>query len=600
MRSPIEKAAATAVNWWCPRHIVVAVQGPDRARSEVVVTKPFARIGRDERAEVVLADADVLPCQVYLHATNEGIYCTAFAPGSPNGWLTPTEAVEVGPFRVQASFSGGGVSLSSGGAQPGDSHPQAKHSAGPRVPRIRMFTDRSRTTYADHLLQRQLTIIGRQPPATWRIKHPTISRAHGALVWDGADLWLIDFFSSNGTRLGDTRCDAELVSLGQEFRLGMVTCGYVGIQPSTATPRVEDQPISISVADDRHDQRDVKPPQPMADVPHSGGPYRIDAQPGVGDAISPPHVTTGEHGSPPFPLTAEPGLASPSSAALQPDASAQAAMVDTRPLATDTRFVERSQRSLEDRLATVEAELAHQREKSADDASRLSAQLTQARQEIERLETSLRRERESHHDQQTQVAVLREQCHELNERVHAGLQSAADQLAAVEGMTIAKIAELRARQDNAEREAKLHRSHADQFLSVESIDDLPPDELPLNLPVRRGATKPPASAAVPDEFTNRLLDFQAKRERDAWLRRLIWSIVATMVVAAVVVATILGRNLVNHDATNANSPNPSTASPQADVKSSDDENADPPVSLPPADQSDAPAVPDQNLPPADE
>jgi hypothetical protein len=611
MPSSADNPPTTGEKWWCPRHLVVTIEGPRHPRGEVVVAKPFARLGRDQRSEIELADAGVLPCQVYLHATNEGVYCTGLAAGSRNGWLLPSTTLEIGPFRVRACLGGAGEMGGAGEiGLSGSPDPQSKGSAGPRVPRIRMFTDKSRTSHADILLQRQLTLIGRQMPATWRIKHPTISRAHGAVVWDGTELWLIDFFSSNGTRLGESRCDAGPVRTGQEFRLGTVTCCYLDVQPAVATGE------QVGATDSSDSGSTRLPPFVGAEgrAEDAAREHRLDTPQLQDEHLSPPHVPGGGvgRGAP----GSRPDLA-PSEGPLS-DAAAPAALVETRPLTGDTKFVDRPVRSQEDRLAAVEVELAAQREVAAARAARIDSELAMLRQELERLEAALRHQRESDRDYRAQVAELRERvlrelaqigeqtqlvrqacdvrpwegglarladdtvrrCAELERQVQEGLRLASDKLAAVEGTMIAKIAELRSRQDR-QREDRFAGlgDDSESVLSVELVkeewpapeEDQPGDvrtagsgpvadtsntkEWPSSEEAGLRRSPPPRNLVedgssqwlLGDEFTHRLVDFQAKRERSAWQRRLLWTGAALASALVIVLAASLLRFWLNPD-----------------------------------------------------
>jgi hypothetical protein len=572
MHSSTDNPATAAERWWCLRRIVVTVERPDGSRDEVLVAKPFARIGRDERSEVALTDAAVLPCHVYLHATSDGVYCAGLAPGSLSGWLLPATNLDVGPFRIRAALADGQSSRRS----PAD--PQAKGSAGPRVPRIRMFTDKARSSHADFLLQRQLTFIGRQAPATWRIKHPAISRIHGAAVWDGAELWLIDFFSSNGTRLGEQRCDAALIPLGQEFRISTVVCSYVDIQPAAAARLTGQQPVVIATAEDAAADRDATHPSTKSFTPE----HRIDAPQSESEPVAPPHASPLGSGSKVLhrPATATPPLEGPGdSSATHEAAPVAAAMIETRPLAVDTKIVERPPRLLEDRLAAVEAELAAYRDRSATRASRVDAELAGARQELNRMELALREERESLREQRAEVTEWRERA----EREIAQLRQ---QLADVDGMTIAKIAELRARLDLPAIERQSAATSSNRPGVVEAIAWQPRQECgesadasvrdvtidvggPSDSDVRtegpvwrqseestEGALslspagsstgeKKSTQARFSEEFTDRLIDLHAKREESAWKRRLLWTVGAVLLVVAIVVAAVLARIWLN-------------------------------------------------------
>jgi hypothetical protein len=608
MPSSIDNPAMAAARWWCPRHIVVTVEGPEGPRGDVVITKPFARLGRDQRAEIELADASVLPCQVYLHATAEGLYCTGFAAGSQGGWLLPSTTFEVGPFRVRASLA----DFRPPAALPPD--PQSKGTAGPRVPRIRMYTDKSRATHTDLLLQRRLTLIGRQTPATWRIKHPTISRAHGAVVWDGADLWLIDFFSSNGTRLGENRCDAGLVRPGQEFRIGTIACCYLDVLPAVGASTGD----QAAGAGDFSDSQSTRRPSKLAfdrQEDDTAQEHRVDGPRPQDEMVAPPHATPGSG----LPKALPPDLASPpprATPAPSADVPAPAALVETRPLTGDTKFVDRPQRPLEERAMAAELELAAQRESAATRAARVDSELLALRQEFERLEAALRQERDSHRDHRAQVAELRERvlrdvaqigeqtqllrqacdarpwegslarladdtvrrCAELERQIGEGLQSAAQKLATVEGTMIAKVAELRSRQDGlGEKRPVAAGDDPENVLSVEPLAGTwessqgrprempaPVEHAPDGAPrtsrspwraaedARPISIEAPAASGTPaadgspqwllgEEFTHRLADLNAKRERSDWQRRLLWTGVALVSALVIVLAASLLR-----------------------------------------------------------
>lgn len=597
MHSSTDNPATSAERWWCLRQIVVTVERPDGSQDDVLIAKPFARIGRDERSEVPLADAAVLPCHVYLHATTDGVYCAGLAPGSLSGWLLPATSLDVGPFRIRASLAEG----QSSPRTPAD--PQAKGGAGPRLPRIRMFTDKTRSSHADFLLQRQLTFIGRQAPATWRIKHPAISRTHGAAVWDGAELWLVDFFSSNGTRLGDQRCDAALVPLGQEFRIGTVVCCYLDIQPAAAArsteqppatgqqpatgqpPPTDHQPVVISSGEDAPSHRDATQPSTSNFTPE----HRLDAPQGENEAVAPPHAPAPGSGSHVLrrPTAATPPLAGPAdgSSTHEVAAPAVAAMIETRPLAIDTKIVERPPpRVLEDRLAAVEAELAAHRDRLATRASRVDAELAEARKDLNRMELALREERESLREQRAETTAWRERA--LNE-----IAQLRQQLSAVDGMTIAKIAELRARIELPTTERPYAATSSDRSGVVEASAWQPGQgcgepaassarEITLGMagpsdsdvrtegPIwhqtgnlmdaalspspghSSAAQKTSSQRRLGEEFTDRLIDLHVKREKSVWKRRLLWTAGAVLLVVAIGVAAVLARSWLDQQDAN--------------------------------------------------
>jgi hypothetical protein len=243
-------AAIPAANLWSAQHIVVEVDGPEGTHREILVDKPFARVGRDQRSEVPLADGNVLPCHLYLHATEQGVYCVGLAPDARSGWLMPSENVEIGPFRLRVRLASGESCL------PFPPDLQVRQNAPGRLPHFRLVSGGHPARLADLRLRRPLALLGREPPATRRIRHRSISRVHCAVFWDGQELWMVDLFSSNGTRLAGRKFDAGRLAPGQEFKLGSVRFSYLGgtmVDGWEADSSTLEQPVTVLDDADRRD-----------------------------------------------------------------------------------------------------------------------------------------------------------------------------------------------------------------------------------------------------------------------------------------------------------------------------------------------------------
>jgi uncharacterized RDD family membrane protein YckC len=83
-------------------------------------------------------------------------------------------------------------------------------------------------------------LVGRSRSCDVRLKDDTVSRLHAALVWHGADLFLEDLGSSNGTYLNGRRLtDAAPVVAGDVVRFGSVSAvidGPPGTKKASAVP----------------------------------------------------------------------------------------------------------------------------------------------------------------------------------------------------------------------------------------------------------------------------------------------------------------------------------------------------------------------------
>src|SRR5688572_23756549 len=94
---------------WCTQHLIVTVDSPSGSR-ESPIAQPFARVGSDPRSEVVIEDASVAPRSLYLHATDEGVFCLYLdvdvdADGKGR-WLAGETIIPLGAYRLQARLAG--------------------------------------------------------------------------------------------------------------------------------------------------------------------------------------------------------------------------------------------------------------------------------------------------------------------------------------------------------------------------------------------------------------------------------------------------------------------------------------------------------------
>ncbi len=87
--------------------MVVTRWGPNE-KQVYRIEKPFVRIGRNPRSEVVLPDGAAK--RLYLHGSAAGIYCLGLerrAQGDPSfsGWVQPRRRIVVGTYQVSARFA---------------------------------------------------------------------------------------------------------------------------------------------------------------------------------------------------------------------------------------------------------------------------------------------------------------------------------------------------------------------------------------------------------------------------------------------------------------------------------------------------------------
>lgn len=206
----------TTFQYWCTESLLVTVQGP-QGRSTIAVDKPYARVGSHPRSEILLKGSGIDARCLYLHATNEGVFCVRMVPTQriPMGsgsWLRPDEVLQVGPYQISATLrressrSPPRVALTAWG------------SATPPLPVCEIFLDgkiRDKRRF-----RARLNLVGRRREHALQLQGQQVSSCHCALFWELGKLWCIDLLSSNGTLWQDQPIDCVLLELGQSLQIG--------------------------------------------------------------------------------------------------------------------------------------------------------------------------------------------------------------------------------------------------------------------------------------------------------------------------------------------------------------------------------------------
>lgn len=211
--------------FWCNRGMVISVQAADGTILSGEVDKPFARVGGEAASEVVLPGEGIPLRSLYLHATDDGVYCLNLDPrqdgdSAPHGWLNGSSPVCVGQYLLQATLS----EEVNGVAGQVSWKVNDRASAAPPALRLESRDGSRRATYR---LRRRLTLIGRLRPSKLRLHHRAVSAAHCVLFWDGHGLWTVDLLSGNGTLLNGQPIECAEVLSGDCIEVGPFLLTYV-------------------------------------------------------------------------------------------------------------------------------------------------------------------------------------------------------------------------------------------------------------------------------------------------------------------------------------------------------------------------------------
>ncbi|MEE3368501.1 MAG: archaeosortase/exosortase family protein [Planctomycetota bacterium] len=213
--------------FWCDQRLQLTIDGPGTSRS-LVIPRPYARIGADEAADVVLPLEATGGRRWYLHATGNGVYCVELGKSVKSTrrrgrWVTPTQELELGTHSLYVkSVSGNGgpeVAGNSSEELVGDEpdaveKPVVEFVSGTQSPRRRQLG--------------RLTIVGNDRPSHLRIEDADLEAAHCVLYWSAGSLWVVDLLSAGGTWRDGTRYEVTSISRGDSIQIGQTTLTLLG------------------------------------------------------------------------------------------------------------------------------------------------------------------------------------------------------------------------------------------------------------------------------------------------------------------------------------------------------------------------------------
>lgn len=247
---------------WSSVGLVITLQGPTGSQ-RIQLSQPYARIGSSQAADVVLEGEDLPPCALYLHATEDGVFCCSLIPPTDarqlfHGWVAPGRAIAVGAYELSIETLGD----SSG---PPQNDLDAESLSDALQPSL-IVSKRGRHIHT-RKLTRRLTIVGRLRPSTVRIRDPQLFPQHCALYWTGQTLWFVDLLSGAGTRQNGIPIAAGRCATGETLYAGEIELAFE--PPSVAVPSQSAKP-SVPAEKDRRvgcidtPESSLTPPAPEA------------------------------------------------------------------------------------------------------------------------------------------------------------------------------------------------------------------------------------------------------------------------------------------------------------------------------------------------
>jgi len=192
--------------------------------------QPFAVIGRDLRADVVLDHADVSRRHVYLQVVEGRVFWVDLESRTGTrgeresqrfGWLEGGRTFCVGPYVIRR-FVGNRQAEDKldRGVLPRDTPLVARayaHAAQPEVA-LEFLNGPSQSMLKP--VHRVLSLIGSASGCKFRLSDSSVSRFHGSLLQTSAGLWIVDLLGQKGITINDVPVRSSRLLDGDIIKIG--------------------------------------------------------------------------------------------------------------------------------------------------------------------------------------------------------------------------------------------------------------------------------------------------------------------------------------------------------------------------------------------
>ena len=207
-----------------------AVESQDGTESRLrLLYQPFAVIGRDQRADVVLDHANVSRRHVYLQVIEGRVFWIDLESRTGTrgeresqrfGWLEGGRTFCVGPYVIRR-FVGDSQAIErfDRASLPRDTPLVARpsHVAQSEIA-LEFLNGPSQSMLKP--VHRVLSLIGSASGCKFRLTDSSVSRFHGSLLQTSAGLWIVDLLGQKGITVNDTPVRCSRLADGDVVRIG--------------------------------------------------------------------------------------------------------------------------------------------------------------------------------------------------------------------------------------------------------------------------------------------------------------------------------------------------------------------------------------------
>ncbi len=219
--------------------LTLDVEGPaGMGVGRLVLPRPFALIGRDRRADVML-DHDLVSRRhaflviiegwpFFIDLESRSGSSLEDLPPREWGWLRPGQALLIGPYRIrQASPESGNGTDHEDGWEAGLSPPanpllpRAGEASGD-LPRVALQFESRSSGHSVWRMSQVMAVLGSSARCKVRLYDPNVSKHHCALLRTPSGLWAIDLLGRDGIKVNGESVRFAPLGEGDELVLGRI------------------------------------------------------------------------------------------------------------------------------------------------------------------------------------------------------------------------------------------------------------------------------------------------------------------------------------------------------------------------------------------
>jgi pSer/pThr/pTyr-binding forkhead associated (FHA) protein len=212
----------------------LVVQHQNATEGELrVLHQPFAVIGRDPRADVVLDHLQVSRRHVYLQAVNGRIFWVDLESRTGTrgerksqkfGWLERGGVLCVGPYVIRRFLTGSQAEPTRARLLRDAPLVAPLYSHAP-LPEAALEFLNGPSQSMSRPVHRVMSLIGSASGCKFRLTDPSVSRFHGSLLRISTDLWILDLLGQRGITVNEVPVRSSRLADGDVLRIGRYRIG---------------------------------------------------------------------------------------------------------------------------------------------------------------------------------------------------------------------------------------------------------------------------------------------------------------------------------------------------------------------------------------